>query len=279
MNIDFIGIGAQRTGTSWVYACLYEHPEICAPVKEIHFFSRPRYAEGLPWYESHFKRCAEGKKRGEFSTSYLYDEHTPTRIHEAYPHIKIIAILRNPVARAYSQYGNDIKAGTISEKLSFEAYYRSEKSVLEQGLYARQLKRYFALFPKQQILVLVHEDARKDPSAYIQRIYRFLGVDETFVPSMLYDTINNTRVPKHISVERIMHRFSEFLRRNGFDGLVHTIRRIGIPNLVRAVNTKKEKKETMQYDKKPLIEYFKDDVTELSQILDRDLAREWGMME
>ncbi|MCR4285481.1 MAG: sulfotransferase, partial [Candidatus Kaiserbacteria bacterium] len=69
--INFIGLGAQKSGTSWAYTCLYEHPEVCIPVKEIHFFSRPRYAEGKEWYEAHFKKCAEGKLRGEWSTSYL----------------------------------------------------------------------------------------------------------------------------------------------------------------------------------------------------------------
>ncbi|HEX4799413.1 MAG TPA: sulfotransferase domain-containing protein [Candidatus Paceibacterota bacterium] len=279
MNIDFIGIGAQRTGTSWVYACLYEHPDICAPVKEIHFFSRPRYAEGLAWYEAHFKRCGEGKKKGEFSTSYLYDEHTPARIHQSYPETKIVAILRNPIARAYSQYGNDIKAGTIPETCSFEEHYRTDKSVLEQGRYAEQLKRYEALFPHTHMLVLIHEDARKDPQAYIQSIYRFLEVDDTFVPSMLYDTINNTRVPKYIGVERGMHVCAEFLRKSGFDRLVHGVRRLGIPNVVRAINTKKEKKDAHPYDRAPLIAYFKDDVAELSRMLKRDLTREWGMMD
>ena len=49
--VDFIGIGAQKAGTSWVYACLYEHPEICAPIKEIHFFSRSRFTKGREWYD------------------------------------------------------------------------------------------------------------------------------------------------------------------------------------------------------------------------------------
>jgi hypothetical protein len=69
--INFIGIGAQKSGTSWAYTCLYDHPEVCAPIKEIHFFSRPRFSQGKEWYERHFGSCGEGKLRGEFSTSYL----------------------------------------------------------------------------------------------------------------------------------------------------------------------------------------------------------------
>ena len=101
--IDFIGLGAQKAGTSWVYACLYEHPEIHAPIKELHFFSRDRFSKGKDWYESHFSHRKEGQKVGEFSTSYLYSKETPERIKELYPEVKLIAIVRNPVTRAYSQ--------------------------------------------------------------------------------------------------------------------------------------------------------------------------------
>lgn len=276
--VDFIGIGAQRTGTSWTYACLYEHPEVCAPIKEIHFFSRPRYSEGIPWYESHFKKCKDTQKVGEFSTSYLYSEESAERIHAAYPDAKIIAILRNPITRAISQYGNAVKGGEIPESMTFSEYAKSEKSVLEQGRYAEQLDRYFARFDASQVLVLIHEDAKKDPQAFMSRVYAFLGVDANFVPSMLHETVNNTRVPKNIMLERKMHHFSEFLRRNGFDKLVHGIRRMGIPDLIRKVNTKPQKEERVSYDEEELKAYFKADTERLGTMLGRDLAREWKII-
>lgn len=276
-NVDFIGIGAQRTGTSWTYTCLYEHPEICAPIKEIHFFSRPRYEQGLPWYEDHFKKCGKDQKVGEFSTSYLYSNVSAERIHGAYPDVKIIAILRNPVDRAFSQYGNAVKGGEIPESMTFEEYYETDITVCAQGLYTEQLARYYSLFKPEQILVLIHEDAKKDPEAFIQKIYAFLGVDPSFVPSMLHETINTTRVPKNIAIERQMHYFSEFLRRNGFDAFVHLVRRAGIPELVRKMNTKPKKEKAEAFDRAPLIEYFAEDVAKLSTMLGRDLVREWGI--
>ncbi len=276
-NVNFIGIGAQRTGTSWVYACLYEHPEICAPIKEIHFFSRPRYEQGLAWYENHFTQCKSSQKVGEFSTSYLYSEEAPQRIKDAYPDVKIIAIIRNPITRAVSQYGNAVKGGEVPESMPFEEYAKSEKSVLEQGKYSEQLARYYALFDASQILVLIHEDAKKDPLAFIQKIYAFLGVDTSFVPSMLHETINNTRVPKNIQLERNMHFFSEFLRRHKLDGFVHFIRRTGLPELIRRCNTKPKKEEKESFDEDALKEYFKEDVQKLSVMLDRDMVKEWKM--
>jgi len=275
--VNFIGVGAQRTGTSWTYACLYEHPDICIPIKEIHFFSRPRYEKGIEWYEEHFRKCKRGSVCGEFSTSYLYSDSAAERIKKDYPEAKIIAIVRNPITRALSQYGNAIKGGEIPETMPFAEYYKTETSVLEQGLYARQLERYFSRFPREQILVMVYEDNRKDPQAFIRNVYEFLGVRADFVPSMLNDTINVTRVPKHIALEKAMHHFSEFLRRHGLDRLVHLVRQSGLPELVRKVNTKQKKEEEPQVDREYLVNYFRDDVAELSRILERDLSTEWGM--
>lgn len=275
--INFIGVGAQKSGTSWAYACLYEHPQICAPVKEIHFFSRPRFSEGKEWYENHFKNCKDGVLRGEFSTSYLYSHEAPERIHELYPEVKLIAILRNPITRAYSQYRNAIKAGEIKEGTSFEEYSKNEESVLAQGLYATQLKRYYELFPNEQILVLIYEDIRKDPIAFMRRIYTFLGVDPDFVSSMVHDEINVARVPKHVGLERGMHRVAEYLRRNGFDKVVHLIRKTGLPELVRSVNTKKKIEQKPEFDREALEKYFNEEVNELSKMLARDLKAEWGI--
>ncbi len=277
--INFIGVGAQKSGTSWVYACLYEHPEICAPIKEIHFFSRPRFSEGKEWYEQHFRNCDPGKIRGEFSTSYLYAKEASNRIHDYYPGVKVIAILRNPIERAYSQYRNAIKAGEITEALSFEEYADREPSVREQGLYAEQLDRYLALFPREQLLICIYEDIKKDSVGFMKRIYQFLGVDDSFVSSMVHDEINVARTPKFIGPERVMHHAAEFLRRHGLDRLVHVIRKAGIPDMLRSFNTKTEngKQEKPPYNRDELALYFVDDVVALSRIVGRDMRGEWNI--
>lgn len=277
--IHFIGIGAQKSATSWVYACLYEHPQICAPIKEIHFFSRPRYSEGIHSYEAHFKSCSEGSLHGEFSTSYLYAPEAPQRIFTHYPEVKLIAILRNPIDRAYSQYRNAIKAGEIHESVTFDTYRKDEESVLAQGLYRAQLDRYLQYFKREQILILIQEDIAHDPVLFMKRIYEFLGVDASFVGSMVHDEINVARTPKRIWIERVMHHVAEFLRRQGLHAVVHAIRKWGFPDMVRSVNTKEGKERTARdpYDREELVSYFREDVTELSKLLERDLGKEWNI--
>ncbi len=275
--INFIGLGAQKSGTSWAYTCLYEHPEVCIPVKEIHFFSRPRYSEGKEWYESHFKKCDVGKLRGEWSTSYLYSEEAPERIRACYPNAKLLAILRNPTDRAYSQYRNAIRGGHIPKTMTFEEYSANDKSVWDQGLYAKQLKRYLALFPKEQILVLIYEDIKKDPVRFMQNIHEFLGIQKDFVASMINEEVNIARTPTFVWVDRVVHHISEFLRRHGFDRFVHMVRRTGVTDFIRSINTiEGAKKSGGEIDISVGRAYLVHDVRELSNMIGRDMVAEWG---
>ncbi len=274
-SIDFIGVGAQKCGTSWVYACLYEHPEICAPVKEIHFFSRPRFNNGYAWYEEHFASCGD-KKRGEFSTSYLYAPEAPERIAALYPEVKIIAIIRNPLSRAVSHYKNALKAGEIASDVSFETFVAKEESALLQGKYYDQLERYYAHFKKEQVLVLVYEDSKKDPAQFIKKIYTFLGVDTTFVPSMLYREVNIARMPRFIFVDRVVHHVAEYLRIHGLGSLVHMVKKTGITDKLRLLNT--DKKDTEAINTAFLVPFFRDDTKKLSALLQRDLVHEWEIV-
>lgn len=277
--IDFIGIGAQKSGTSWAYTCLYDHPEVCAPVKEIHFFSRPRWSSGHEWYEHHFRACGEGKQKGEFSTSYLYASEAAERIYSLYPRTKLIAILRNPIDRAFSQYRNTIKSGEISEDTPFDRFVEEEVSARAQGLYHVQLERYLRVFPREQMLILIYEDIKKDPIAFMKRIYEFLGIDASFVSSMVYDEINVARTPKHVFVDRVMHHIAEGMRKTGLDKVVHLIRKSGIPDLVRNMNTKPQEKSahTKTFDRVREQAFYKEDVEKLSSLLGRDLIKEWNI--
>ena len=274
--MDFIGVGAQKSGTSWIYACLYEHPEICAPIKEIHFFSRKRnWSKGIDWYRGKFNTCKTGSLRGEFSTSYLYDENSAARIKKHFPKAKIIVSLRNPVNRAFSQYRNAIKAGEISKDTSIEDALKQDKSIIEQGMYYEQVKRYIDMFGKDQVLVLVYEDSKKDPAKFVKSIYTFLDIDENFVPSMLHRSINTARTPHYVVVDRYMTRIAEFLRKNDLDKIVWFIKKSSIPDMIRKVNTQEDDIILALDIKQKLKEIFKEDEKKLSKLLKRDLVIEW----
>ena len=275
--IDFLGIGAQKSGTSWVYACLYEHPEICSPIKEIHFFSRPRFVKGKAWYASHFNKCETDQKKGEFSTSYLYSKEAPERIKKLYPDVKLIAIVRNPVDRAFSQYRNAIKAGEIEPDRPFSEYVKAERSCIEQGKYAEQLARYYKHFSQAQVLILVYEDSKQDPAQFIKKIYHFLEVDDSFCPSMLHRTINVARTPKSVGLDRLMHIIAESLRKTGLDRVVWLVKKSGLTDVIRSVNTSHETRFDDTTTADPYRDELRHDAAQLSEMIGRDMIKEWQL--
>jgi len=274
---DFIGLGAQKAGTSWIYSCLCEHPQICMPIKEIHFFSRQRnWLRGYEWYEDIFAQCPQDAKTGEFSTSYLTNPIVPERIQQRYPEVKLIASLRNPLDRAYSNYLNDIKSGAVQRHISFEEALKNHPEYIEQGRYATQLRQYWQCFSGSQILVLVYEDCLHQPLDFMRSIYSFLGVDSRFVPSMLHQKVNVSNMPRFVWIERSLIRLSGFLHNKGFYYLWWFAKRIGVANYIRRLNTHgiaDTKTESSPSWRKILYERLEGEIYALEKMLGRKLLK------
>lgn len=195
---DFIIIGTQRGGTTSLYNYLSEHPKIApARVKEVHYFS-VNYDKGVDWYERHFPRTRGLRRRltGEASPYYIFHPHSPARVKELVPHVKIIALLREPVARAFSHYRHEVRMG--EEPLSFEeAVAREDQriapdverlaqdplyeghahrnySYVARGRYVEQLRGWTRFFPLERMLVLRSEDLFSDPATVYAQTVRYL---------------------------------------------------------------------------------------------------------
>ena len=205
---DFLFIGAQKSGTTSMYDYLGQHPSIVqASKKEVHFFDT-KYYKGRRWYRSHFptKLQLQYKITGEASPSYLFYPGSARRIRQHLPEARLLAILRNPVDRAISSYFHQQQKGVepltlqkalnaeekrlegFKKKLGFGLLsYRSSKNLRQyayktKGLYADQLKTYFRLFRREQIWIEQAERFFLEPHATIRDIFKFLGVDEAFIP-------------------------------------------------------------------------------------------------
>ena len=202
-TLDFIGFGAPRSGTTWIYQCLDEHPEICVSrPKEIEFFNTTQmfwrkdldgssnYTKGMDWYKKHFEHCNKAKVRGEISPIYLYDPDAAQRIFTHFPHARLFAILRNPVERLYSHYMYTKSKGFYTLPETFEETVQREKDFVGQGLYYKHLQNYLSYFRKDQMLIMIYEDIAEDPMAFLQEIYGFLGVEKVFIPSSVKKTVN-----------------------------------------------------------------------------------------
>lgn len=273
---DFIGLGVEKAGTSWIFACLYEHPEVCIPVKEINFFSEAvHWEKGLHSYQDFFKnRCPSSTIKGEFSTSYFYNQKVPKRIHDYFPKIKLLVCLRDPIDRAYSNYLNDIKAGTIAASLPFDEALKIKTYYLDQGKYKQQFERYYSFFAPSQFKVLLYEDLLQNPLQFIQDIYDFIGVDRTFIPPSLHQRINTGRVPSNVEVEKLSNRIAALLQKSkAGEKIWWLIKQSGLPQLIRTFNTRtKALPSKMPLDiRTKLIPFFREDKHYVEQLLNRKL--------
>ena len=197
----FLILGAQKAGTTALYAYLRRHPHITGPSwKEVSFFDR-HWTRGEAWYRGNFPNVlrARGDLVGEASPSYLFHPLAPRRVAELVPNAKLIALVRNPVDRAYSHYHHEVALGR--EPLSFEdalaaedGRTRGEEERLAaepgyfsrawwnhtykaRGRYAEQLGRWLEVFPREQLLVLPSEELLGEPERAHARLLQFLGAE------------------------------------------------------------------------------------------------------
>lgn len=202
---DFLIIGTQKGGTSSLYRYLSEHPQIAASAgKELHYFDR-RFSCGPYWYRAHFptafyrrrvvKRTGKALLTGEATPYYLFHPYAPERVKALVPGVKLIALLRDPVERAFSSYQHQVRAG--EEQLSFaEAIDREHErlagggqfeergsgkarvqrkfSYLARGVYADQLQAWLAVFPREQMLIVRSEDFFEAPEPVFRQVTDFL---------------------------------------------------------------------------------------------------------
>jgi hypothetical protein len=182
---DFLIIGAAKSGTSTLYNLLRFHPHVRAAAhREIHYFDQ-NFEKGVEWYRVHFRPGTNrGGRRtitGESSPSYLAGKQVPQRVAEVVPEARLIALLRNPVDRAYSHYQMDVRVGQM--RLSFEQVIDEaeisrgkSRRYLVRGIYVDQLKRWHQFFDREQLLVLKSEDFFSTTQDTLKRILNFLDL-------------------------------------------------------------------------------------------------------
>jgi hypothetical protein len=200
---DFVVLGTQKGGTSYFYRLLTEHPLVRgAAAKELHFFDN-NFAEGLRWYRRCFSEgkhvCGQRTITGEASPSYLFDPQVPERMAQIIPEARLIALLRNPVDRAYSHYQMEVSRG--KEARSFEEATQEEEmswaegegntvdvryAYLRRGLYAEQLERFSFFANRDRLLVVKSENLFTRRLEVLERVLRFLRLapfESTLAPS------------------------------------------------------------------------------------------------
>jgi hypothetical protein len=208
LDPNFLIIGTAKGGTTSLYECLVEHPAVGRSFEKEPRYFDANYQRGASWYRSHFPlttfrrsvRRRYGVDPGVFEATpyYLLHPLVPARVRRDYPSMRLIAVLRDPVARAYSHYSHQVRMGHESrtfaeaiaceeellapelERMLADESYDSRPyrlfSYVTRGLYLDQLERWLRVFPREQLLVLASEDLFERPAETLPAVLRFLGL-------------------------------------------------------------------------------------------------------
>jgi hypothetical protein len=281
---DFIGIGAQRSGTTWIYRALNQHPQIAFGArKEIEFFNDARsfyikggvsnYAKGVDWYRDQLQLQAT-QRCGDISPDYMWDSAASARIHEHVPDVKIIASLRHPVDRAWSQFMAASHYIHIAD--TFEEALSKHPELLERGLYFAQLKPYFDHFPSTRIKIILLDDIIQSPQSALSELHGFLDVERLPAES-LEPTNTSGDAPRHSLTFRLLSR-TRRLADTSWGARLWTSRGFaGIKNsALKALDRFHPREKSPQYLTQEIRErhapYFKEDVAQLESLIQRDLS-------
>jgi hypothetical protein len=292
---NFLIIGAAKAGTTSLWAYLRQHPEVFFPAnKEPNFFAledrslslrgpaSPKVLHELLYsycvqdYESYLGlfRSVRGQKAvGEASVRYLYAQEAPERIRASIPDVRLVAILRNPVSRLYSHYSMNRQYGLESlgvleaieaERSRREAGWAYDWHYVNVSRYAGQIRRYFMLFGREQVKVLLHDEFLSRPVEVVQEVCGHIGVERAFVPDMSQKE-KVTYLPRVFALDRLINHPGR--GRNRRDLLCRAVgasvvarldkwNRTPAPPLAPGLRTE-------------LSRLFRDDVQELEELLER----------
>lgn len=291
---NFLIVGTAKAGTTSLHSYLAQHPEIfMAQKKEPQFFAcqEANYTFAGPgdqaflntqvtrdWvsYLGLFESATSYPVRGEASTWYLYEPTAPRLIKESLPDVKLLAILRNPVDRAYSSFAH-LRRDAREPLSDFEEALREEPRRVaagwnpiwyyrELGLYAEQVARYSALFGADRVRVYLFEDLKRDPLGLCRELFDWLGVDSGFVPDV--------SVRKNVAgMPRIgfLHPGKPSLLKRGLQGVLPQPVRSGLVRLVSTANMK-EFPAIPRAARATLCREYAGEVEATARLINRDLS-------
>jgi LPS sulfotransferase NodH len=260
---DLVIVGAPRSGTTTLTQWLRDHPDTAvSDRKELEFFDL-YYERGLDWYLAQLPADPGHRVIVEATPSYLSDARAGERIAQTLPEARFVAVLREPVARAWSQYWFFVQLGL--EKRSWRQAVEHEPSgegpgYLWRGCYGAQIARWDALVGAERLQVLTLDALSADPDAALAAVCDHAGLRAVPAPSK--EAVNPTRVPRSAALQRRLVRQSAGpVRRRLYAWNSHGR---PVPRL--------PEEERQRYAPR-----FADDLAQLQQRLTAPLPATWGL--
>ncbi|MCB9598541.1 MAG: sulfotransferase [Sandaracinaceae bacterium] len=276
----FYCVGTQKAGTTWLYDCLVEHPDVFLPEhKEVNWFrawaGKPSLYEGhgLAPYERLFDEANGQKARGDISPG-LLGARCAEILHDISPDATVIAILRDPAERAHSHY--HMLAGRHRMPFDFDELLEDPTredphEILYEGYYARHLRPFVERFDR--VVVLRFEDLRRGPEQLFEEVCRILEVDPSVRPSALTKKSNAAGSYRVRALYELRVAVAERLARSRFDWIRVALRRAGLPRLVDRLGRKTAPNAPLTPRQRARLQaIYADDVRELEALLGQDFG-------
>ena len=280
-KVSFICPGAQKSGTTTLFNMLGQHPSVYLPSqKELYYFNDDRrYKKGSGYYESFYSEAGNDRIWGDITPDYMLFPECSQRIRSYNPDVKLIVMLRNPADRAFSHYlmnkrytdeGKSFEEALEKESGRLNGQYgRTMKfSYIERGFYYKQLERYYDVFPRENIKIVIFEEFIKNMPGVMAELEDFLGINR-FNDYKKPDRINEGYLPKKRWIAYIKRHFVRPVR-----GLYNKMLPEGLRDKIRdATDEGKLPKELMPEGVgSKLMDIFADDIKALENLIGRDLS-------
>lgn len=206
--VDFMIIGAMKSGTTTLSKILSKHPEVCfCQEKEPHYFSKsPDWQEHLEEYKNLYKPT-DNQICGEASTTYTcypeFNKDTWQKLYDFNPKLKLIYIMRDPVERIVSHYMHNYLRGYTSEP--FEKVIFKNPTYINRTRYFVQIKPYIDLFGQEQVLLLTFEEFIANKKIILNQIANFLDIDPSEFGNFdeVHANISVGKAKKNVKIERL----------------------------------------------------------------------------
>jgi hypothetical protein len=268
---NFMIIGMPKAGTTSLYDHLRAHPDVFMPrLKETRFFgyegsgTRQKFPiQSLEEYTALFEGATGESAIGEATPHYLIYPRAAERIHALLPGARLIASLRNPVDRSYSVYQMNLRDRDANRGVPFVAAIRTDPNL--QETYAEKLARYFALFPREQIRVILLEELEAKPEKTVQALFSFLGVDPGYRPDL--SKISNPGGEPKI---KLLH---DLMNQPGIRAMGRRLLPQGALERAKAVRSRNLRKSGLSAEERSLAAgFFRDDIRRTQDLIGRDLS-------
>lgn len=269
----FIGIGAQKSASTWLYGVLQQSPDVkVSEIKEVDFFSY-YFDRGYEWYERNFDDPVAHRHRGEISPSYLIHPAAAARAAAYNPDLQIFVALRDPVERIYSNHLHEVRKGHISgANLQFETALENNPLYREQGLYAKYLTAWYDQFPAEQIHVMFQEEIRQDRAAAAAAAMQALGLEP--LEGFLDLKANESVQYRNAALGERLWKMGNFARKNGLGRVVETIKSAPGVRQMRQANRQAMRETVVPMNTETEVQlqaFYADDVAALEKRLGREV--------